>query len=256
MSIISSNSTNSTHHTSTIGAGLVLSTTSDTQPSSFTLDPRKIRLSRLSRSVMTSARLMVEDLEEEKIRYRSWFITLTYAPGKPWEPLHITNAIKCARQWCERQNIKFRYVWVSEIQTKRQANQGGHCVHYHLLVFLPIHLQLPKFDKRGWWPHGLTQTVHARKPVGYMAKYASKGGDAGYFPKGCRLSGFGGLQLKSRYIRSWWMCPAYVREWWPESVDRPSRASGGGWISKLSGDWRASLYKIKSFNPLVIVYAC
>jgi len=235
-----------------IDSGLVLSLTSDTVTDKFQLDPRKIRLNRLSRSVMTSARLIVEDLEAEKIRFRSWFITMTYAPGIAWQPLHITETLKRVRQWCDRQGVKFRYVWVAEIQTKRKAKEGGHCVHYHLMVFLPVGLQLPKFDKRGWWAHGFTQTVLAKKPVGYIAKYASKGGDAGYFPKGCRLHGCGGLALKSRWYRTWWMCPRYVREWWPEYSERPARAAGGGWISKLTGDWRAAKYKIITFNPLVI----
>ena len=234
------------------GPGLVLSLTSDTLPETFELDPVKMRLNRLSRSVKTSARLIVEDLEAEKIRFRAWFITMTYASGIAWQPLHITETLKRVRQWCDRQGVKFRYVWVAEIQTKRKAKEGGHCVHYHLMVFLPKKLSLPKFDKKKWWKHGSTQTVIAIKPVGYIAKYASKGGDAGYFPKGCRLHGCGGLVLKSRWIRAWWMCPAYVREWWPESEYRPSRAVGGGWLSKLTGDWRASKYKIIKFNPLTI----
>lgn len=232
--------------------GLVLSLTSDTHTPQFTLDPRKIRLNRLSRSVMTAARLIVEDLEAEKIRFKAWFITMTYRPGVAWEPLHITETLKRVREWCNRQGVKFRYVWVAEIQEKRKAKEGGHCVHYHLMVFLPVGLHLPKFDKRGWWMHGSTQTVHAKKPVGYMAKYASKGGDAGYFPKGCRLHGCGGLVLKSRWIRTWWMCPRYVRETWPEPSNCPRRAVGGGWLSKLTGDWIPAKYKLLSFNPLTV----
>lgn len=237
-----------------LDSGLVLSLTSDTQQTQFTLDPRKIRLNRLTRSVMTSARLIVEDMEMEKIRFRSWFITMTYAPGIAWQPLHITQTLKRVRSWCDRQGVKFRYVWVAEIQEKRKVRDGGHCVHYHLMVFLPVGLRLPKFDKRQWWPHGITQTVLAKKPVGYIAKYASKGGLAGYFPKGCRLHGCGGLALKSRWNRTWWMCPRYVREWW-QPLERPSRAVGGGWVSKLTGDWRASKYKIITFNPLVVQLA-
>jgi hypothetical protein len=232
--------------------GFIHSLTSDSRQPQILLDPRKMRLGRLSKAVKTAARMHVEDLDASGKRYQGWFITTTYRDGVEWQPKHITNCIKNVRDWCSRLGIKFRYVWVSEIQTKRQFRDGGHCVHYHIMVFLPRHLQLPKFDKRGWWPHGATQTVKAIKPVGYMAKYASKGGDAGYFPKGCRLHGCGGLDLKSRWQKTWWMCPAYVREWWPEIIDRPARSPGGGWISKLSGDWRASKYKLISFSPLII----
>jgi hypothetical protein len=211
-----------------------------------------MRLRHLAKAVKTAARLHVEDLDASGSRYQAWFITLTYRDGVAWMPLHITKTLKCVREWCSRQGVKFRYVWVAEIQTKRQFRDGGHCVHYHLMVFLPRHLMLPKFDKRGWWPHGSTQTVKAIKPVGYMAKYASKGGDAGYFPKSCRLNGCGGLDLKSRWQKTWWMCPKYVREWWPEVSDRPARAAGGGWISKFTGECRAAKYKITSYNPLII----
>lgn len=232
--------------------GLVFTSTSDTHQTTYRLNPKDLRLKRLKRSVLTATRLLVEELEAEKARYQSYFVTLTYSPGKMWHQLHISKALKCVRSWCDRQGIKFRYVWVAEIQTKRQLKEGGHCVHYHLLIFLPMGYQLPKFDKRGWWPHGMTQTAKAHKPIGYMVKYASKGGDAGYFPKGCRLSGSGGLTHDSRWQKAWWMVPAYVRAWWPNYIDRPQRAKGGGWLSKITGDWNPSKFKIINFNPLVI----
>ena len=36
---------------------------------------------------------------------------------------------------------------------------------------------MPKADKQGWWRHGMTNTVPARSPVGYLCKYTSKGID-------------------------------------------------------------------------------
>jgi len=228
--------------------GLVPSLTSDT----LTLDPHEIRCKRLYRAVKTSARLHEEDLQASGSRYRSWFITLTYRPGVEWEPLHITQTLKAVRSWCDRQAVDFRYVWVAEVQEKRQAREGGHCLHYHLMVFLPVGLQLPKFDKRGWWPHGFTQTVRAKKPVSYMAKYASKGSNGGSFPKGARIHGCGGLSLNSRLQRAWWLCPAYIREHWPDYSVKPSRAQGGGWVAKITGEWIPAMYRIVSYNPLVV----
>lgn len=230
--------------------GLVPSLTSDTR---LKLDSHQIRCKRLYRAVKTSARLHEEEMQADKTRFRSWFITLTYRPGVAWEPLHITKAIKSVRAWCDRLGVRFRYVWVAEVQERRQAREGGHCLHYHLLVFLPVHLQLPKFDKRGWWPHVLTQTVKANKPVAYMAKYASKGSQAGFFPKGARLHGCGGLFLDARLQRSWWLCPAYIRDYWPDYACKPQRAQGGGWIAKAIGEWIPSAYRIVSYNPLVVV---
>ena len=231
-----------------VAAGLVPSLTSDT----LVLNPKEIRHKRLYRAVKTSARLHEQDMQGGGFRFRSWFVTLTYAGGVAWKPRHISDTLNCVRSWCARLGVTFRYVWVSEVQEKRQHREGGHCVHYHLLIFLPVALQLPKFDKRGWWPHGMTETVRAIKPVSYMAKYASKGGTAS-LPKGARMHGTGGLSKTSKLERAWWLCPAYIREHWQDYALKPQRAKGGGWIAKTSGEWLPSLYKIISYNPLVVI---
>jgi hypothetical protein len=243
----SSSSAFSVSASTAAGGGLVPSLTSDT----LILNPKEIRHKRLYRSVKTSARLHEQDMQNGGFRFRAWFVTLTYRPDTDWQPLHITDTLKCVRQWCKRQCSAFRYVWVSEVQEKRQAREGGHCLHYHVLIFLPVGLNLPKFDKRGWWPHGHTQTVRAKKPVSYMAKYASKGGNANH-PKGARMHGTGGLSSSSRLERAWWLCPAYVRDHWQDPYLKPQRAHGGGWVAKHTGEWLPAFYKIVSFNPLVV----
>ena len=77
-------------------------------------------------------------------------VTLTYAELDAWEPLHLTAFLKAAREYYRRKGAKFRYVWVGELQ-QRSA------VHYHVLVWLPVRMQVIKPDKRGWWPHGMTR---------------------------------------------------------------------------------------------------
>lgn len=233
--------------------GLVPSITSDTLAGLLILDQHQIRLKRLYRSVKTSARLHEQELQASGFRYRAWFVTLTYAPGVDWQPLHISRTIKSVRAWCDRQGVEFRYVWVAEVQEQRKARLGGHCLHYHLMIWLPARLQLPKFDKRGWWPHGLTQTVKANKPVAYLAKYASKGTSGGIFPRGARMHGGGGLSIMSRLERSWWLCPAYVRDHFPDISSKPQRSPGGGWLSRATGEWIPSLFRILSFNPLLLI---
>ena len=66
--------------------------------------------------------------------------------------------------------IFIHYVWVLEL-TKRGRP------HYHVLFWLPRGISMPKADKQGWWRHGMTNTVPARSPVGYLCKYTSKGID-------------------------------------------------------------------------------
>ena len=60
------------------------------------------------------------------------------------------------------------YVWVAEL-TKRVR------VHYHVAMWVPKTVYLPQSDTCGWWPYGMTRTETARKPIGYIMKYVSKG---------------------------------------------------------------------------------
>lgn len=150
-------------------------------------------------------------------------LTLTYADVDGWEPRHISDALKRAREWHKAQGIPMRYVWVAELQ-KRGA------LHYHLVFWMPHGVVMPKWDKdnAGWWPHGFTQWDTARNAVGYLLKYLSKGTAAHQFPKGARLHGCGGLEPALRRSRAWFSYPAFIKA--RASIDdRWRRAPGGGW---------------------------
>ena len=206
----------------------------------------------MKRGVMTAARIHQEEAERGGFRVTPWFVTPTYAEGVRWDPRHVSETLKRVRQWCHRRGVVCRYVWVAEVQEKRQARFGGHCVHYHIMLFLPRSLSLPKFDKQGWWPHGSTQTVRCRvRGVGYIAKYASKG-QVAPLPKGARLHGAGGLSRSGRNERMWWLCPPYVRRQFPAAELEPRRCKGGGWVSRITGEWMPSAFRIVSFIRLVI----
>lgn len=111
-------------------------------------------------------------------------------------------------------------------------------------------ITMPKPDKQGWWPHGMTKCEWARKPVGYVAKYASKGqqhddnGNALPMPKRARIYGQGGLDGAQRDEKAWWISPAWVRDAWMIQ-DRPRQAIGGGWFALETGDWRPSPFEIQ-----------
>ena len=79
----------------------------------------------------------------------------------------------------------------------------------------------------------MTQAKWARSPVGYLAKYASKGAD-GRLPRDARLWGCGGMSAKSRALRCWSLAPRWIRRvvsagsafkrlrcgWWEDSTAR------------------------------------
>ena len=233
------------------GPGLVCSETKGTPATEYHLDPQQIRLRRLRRAVITAARLQQDSLTRAKARFRVAMLTLTYADIAGWKPQHIKELLRHLRQYLKRRGHAFRYVWVAELQERG-------AMHYHIVIWLPRGVTLPKPDKRGWWPHGSTRIEWARKPVGYIAKYASKtNSKGGAMPRGARLYGIGGLERPDRHERSWWMLPQYIREYSPEPRENgpAKRAKGGGWLTPF-GEWLPSKFKIKSFNPLAAVELC
>lgn len=244
-------------------SGLVSLVTSDTdkefnnlrmpvgyQPDEIILDPIKMRLDRMKKAVLTGARLHGEDLAAKpgSFRTRCAMLTLTYAQDGEHGAKDITQLIKCIREYLRRKGMDFRYIWVMELTKNGRP-------HYHIMMWLPKGVTLPKPDKRGWWTHGSTRIEwikNSKCAVGYLAKYLSKGTDISALPAGARLHGCGGLNLTSRWCKAWWLLPKYIRETWPSFMSRPARAPGGGWIAKASGEWMESRYILVSFNPLTV----
>lgn len=221
-------------------AGLVLPETSDTR---FRVDPQRGRLRRMKAGVITAARLAQERVQNSKgRRWRCAMITLTYRDQSEFSARQITNLLKAIRQWGLRRGFTVPYVWVLE----RGSHRGR--IHYHVLCWLPPGVSMPKPDKQGWWPHGMTKIEWARRPVGYMAKYASKGDNGRAFPPGARIHGAGGLTAEERAERCWWTAPAWVREHWPDWTERPRPAPGGGWASRVTGEWRPSPWTVVGFD--------
>lgn len=205
------------------------------------------RLKRMKHGVITSGRVMEEqrqELQRGGFRY-VWVMTgLTYAPGEKWSARDMANFLAIKRKRARRCKEEFLYTWVAEIQEHRVAYYPGQtALHYHLMELVKRGSMPPKPDKKGWWKHGSTSREKARNPVGYLAKYASKGGCLDYVPTGARLYGTGGLSKPRRAERAWWMCPAWVREKWGQE-HRPCRAAGGGWLSRRTGEIIPSAWRI------------
>ena len=223
------------------GAGLV---PLETSSQGIQIDPVQSRLNRMQSAVRTSARLIEDEVKALPVQYRSYMVTLTYRPGVEWEPYHISDCLGFYRKWAKDNGFFLRYVWVAEIQANRYQNGAllGECVHYHLLIWVPSHLDCPKPDKSGFWVHGLSQRVAARKPVSYLTKYATKGADV-YFPKGLRTHGAGGLSETARVERTWWGLPRWVRVLFDKS-EIPRRQVGGGFVSRVTGACIKSIWSI------------
>lgn len=156
-------------------------------------------------------------------------VTLTYAKVEDWSAADIKACLNQVRTHYARKSIKVRYAWVAELQ------QRG-AVHYHVLFWFPRHIRVPKFDSKGWWPHGFTNRKEVYAPVKYAIKYTSKGSDdVASFPAGARIFGVGGLDGRQHNERMWWAQPKYVRD--IAGIDvQPRRRVGGGFICRATGE--------------------
>lgn len=215
-------------------AGLVYSQTSGTPTpppydGPIRVDRELTRLKRLKHSVLTAARLHCQ----ERPKWKVCMVTLTYKPEVSWSPGQISDLVRHIRQYLKRKGIAMRQVWVQEFTKKGRP-------HYHLLLWLPLGITLPKPDKRGWWPHGMTKIEWARNAIGYIAKYASKGDSLVQPAKGARMHGNGGMTGDALLEQRWWKLPGWLRdEQCVQPSDRVRRAaagSGGGFVNPGSGE--------------------
>lgn len=190
----------------------------------------------MKRSLVTSLRLAFEVPDEDPDQPDRWLmITTTYRPGLDWEPCHISNMLRHYRRELAQTGDKLVYAWVLEMQ-KRGAP------HYHVAIRAPRGRKLSMPDAAGYWPHGSTRIEWARNPVGYMAKYLSKLNEIDHYPKGARISGFGGLTPEAKRERRYWAAPSYIREQFGECCN-PFRRAGGGWIDRETGEVLPARYQ-------------
>ena len=193
----------------------------------------------MKRGVLHAANIIHSWLTGEAIPFRAALITLTYAAGAPWSPNHVKELIAAYRKWCARRGIVFRYVWTLELTARGVP-------HYHIVFWLPRGITPPKPDKQGWWRHGMTNCKWARKPVGYIAKYASKGITSDHdVPFGAHLWGCGGLSRDGRRQLRWHLCPMWLKEFstLDDDVRRLPPPPSSPW---LTGWWRVGATAIRS----------
>lgn len=210
------------------------------------------RLRRMRSGVGQSARVL--EMECARVSrslgrsaFRLMFLTLTYRPDVDWSPSHVRDFLRRVDMWLRRRDLgSVRCVWVAELQ-----DRGA--VHYHVALWLPRRAYLPQADRRGWWPHGLTQTARAVAPIRYLQKYVSKlGQKGGVFPKGIRLFGVRGMSSDGAINARFWRAPEWVR--FALGVGSDLRKVAGGWVDRLSGEFVASPWHVH-FVPGVGAWA-
>jgi hypothetical protein len=196
----------------------------------ITIDRAQARVTRLRKGVGVGSKALLN--LADKPSTNNVMVTLTYrGDNDDWRPRHVSDYVRRVREWFKDRcpSEKLRYVWVAELQ------QRG-VIHYHAVFFLPEGVSMPRADKRGWWPHGMTNTLKATAPVAYLMKYASKveSKTVGGFPRGARIYGLGGLSSVGAALKRWCLWPAYVQG--NASVnDAFKPAEGGGYLNAETG---------------------
>lgn len=216
--------------------GLVCPSTSHTFSSDIFICPEEYRDKRVRMGIVRGAEIIEMGMQSAGNRYRAAMVTTTYRPGVVYDPLQIALAVNNLRNWASRRGARVRYVWRLEFG----ARSGR--LHYHVVVWLPRGLTMPKWDKAGWWPHGMTKMEWARRPVGYLAKYASKASTAGadeFSTKGARWWGIGGLDVAGRCRLRLLMAPGWVRSKAEAMGVDIVRRVGFGW-------WRIGAWEFRS----------
>jgi hypothetical protein len=212
--------------------GLVSSQTSGTLPDAIRLDPGETRLQRMRRRVLTGARLHVSQV----LKWRAAMFTLTYHPEVDWDKRHISECLRLVRKWLKSRGTGCRYVWVMETTKAGKP-------HYHVVIWLPWGVKVPKLDSSGWWPWGMTRMEWARCAVGYVSKYVSKGQEGAKLPKGARMYGVGGLEGEALDESRWWILPGWLRGL--VSVGEKIRPRpGGGWVNHDTGEFFSSPWRV------------
>lgn len=150
-----------------------------------------------------------------------------------WEPQHISDYLRIVRQSYKRATGEhLRYVWVSELQ-----DRGA--VHYHVVFWLRSTYWMPKADKKGWWPHGMTKTEVARLSGGsvvYLMSYIKKHQSREGFPPGARVFGVGGLDKSEAACRRWVHLPRFLQARY-DCACPVRRRKGGGWVDDQGVTW-------------------
>jgi hypothetical protein len=198
---------------------------------------RQRRIRRMRRVVIGSADASRESAERGGYRSSAVLVTLTYARNT-WDSRHVSDYIKRVREWLAYRGIKCLYQWVIELQQRGVP-------HYHIIFWLPEKLKLPKPDKSGMWTHGSSNIKRATRPVGYLVKYATKGGiETGELPKGARLFGVGaGGEGSVSHARHRFGLPTWLHDSSePWQVFR--RVTCVGWVCRECGEIRSTPFTV------------
>lgn len=160
-------------------------------------------------------------------------MTLTYESTDDFQTKNISSFIDKLRRWLRRVHKRqLVYVWALERES---------CLHYHLIVWLPIGVSLSLDRLSKWWSFGSTWIERCRDVSrwgSYIAKFTKP---KKLFLRGTRLYGYGGLDEAAKTAIARKSMPVWLRKLLPFG-ERARRRKGGGWENLDTGEVYLSPY--------------
>lgn len=199
---------------------------------------KRRRIRRMRRVVIGAADATRAMSERGGRRMYTALVTLTYAGDGQWSSEHISRYIKRTRAYLSSVGVPCLYQWVMELTQRGRP-------HYHILWWLPVGTKIPKPDESGHWSYGMSNIKKALRPVGYLVKYATKGGiETGELPKGARLFGVGhGGDESVRHAARRFGLPTWLHES-SEEFQVFKRIPRLGWVCSETGEFRATPFSV------------
>lgn len=213
------------------------------------IDSKKARVRRCQKRVWAWAGALPK--QSRKIRRagrvlnigpRLVMLTLTYTDADAWEPGQIREFMILMRK--SLGSALYGYAWVLEMQERGAP-------HYHVLLYVKAKTDVPEPDKAGLWLHGLTRRETA-KSAHYIAKYTGKEYQKESLPAGARMFA---VQIYKNVLDAddllpfrlssapGWLQPHILEAAKTAGSEvRWTRAKGGGWLIKDTGELHQSPY--------------
>lgn len=192
------------------------------------VNPEYLRVRRLQKRVKAWCDRLKPGLDRVGIDTRLVMITLTYREGEEWKPGDIREFMRFGRHFMG--NRLMAYAWVAELQ-KRGA------VHYHVIMLVKAHTNIPVPDKSGWWTKGMSRIESAKTPYYLLTYTGKKYQKIGSYPKGIRIFAVWISPAILDGVAKWFFRLSSYPRWLVEEIWKDGnfmgdikRVPGGGWM--------------------------
>lgn len=222
------------------------------------IDTARARVERAKRRMRVWSSIIPKEIEVKKRKRlvletpRLVMVTLTYADAAAWAPNDIREYMLALRGELKARLIG--YAWVLEMQRRGAP-------HYHIMLYVRRGTRVPTPDKSGMWKKGVSRVETAHR-VDYIMTYVGKEYQKTMLPGGARMfavwvnkaipTELQMLCFRASSLPGWFrdIVDAYVKGGGAERAGLWSRAPGGGWLLKPTGEVHLSPWSVVAIEEI------